>query len=311
MKLDPRSIMQFAIIAEELSFTKAAQRMDIAQPWLSARLRKLEEQLGCQLLVRDNRNVALTERGAEFLQAARAVATAMEAAENLAFRWRNQDATHLRLGVCPYSFNLPARRDLVGRFTAGHADVRIELDIDWFTPLLERVRSAKLDLAFVMGHVEQDGLDSIQIGTVGVHLLMSRRDPLAEKAVIAPQDLAGRTVAVFVRELNPALFDHVFSPLIKVEPIFLQVPELNADIFDRIDGAEQVIATVLDSESFLHQPDDRFVRRRLECPMAAPISLVKRHGAITSATRALWNVAHGLLSAIGEKSPTDPATCLE
>jgi DNA-binding transcriptional LysR family regulator len=291
LKLDPRSVMQFAVIAEELSFTRAAQRLGVAQPWLSARLRKLEEQLGFQLLARDNRNVALTERGAEFLQAARAVAAAVNAAEALASQLQRLEASTLRLGVGPYSFNLPARRNLVGCFTADHQNVQIELDIDWFVPLLERVRSGNLDLAFLMGNIDHEDLESIQVCTVGVHLLMSRHDPLSEKDRIAPQDLAGRTVAVFIRKLNPSLFDHVFAPLIEAGAMLLHVPELNAAIFERIDSPDQVIATVLDSEAFLHQPDRRFVRRRLECSMAAPISLVRRRDVETPASRALWNMA--------------------
>ncbi|KGI83710.1 hypothetical protein JY98_16460, partial [Exiguobacterium mexicanum] len=73
MKLDPRLVVQFAIIAEEGSFTRAAERLHVAQPWLSARLKKFEEQLGFPLFTRNTRNITLTKQGYELLQAARSV----------------------------------------------------------------------------------------------------------------------------------------------------------------------------------------------------------------------------------------------
>lgn len=283
--------MQFAVIAEELSFTRAAQRLGVAQPWLSARLRKLEDQLGFPLLVRDNRNVALTERGAEFLQAARTVAAAVTAAEALASQLKRLDTSGLRLGVGPYTLDLSARRELVGRFAAEHPDVRIELDIGWSASLLERICAGTLDLAFVMGNVTHEQLESVPLCTLGVHLLLSRGDPLSGKRTIVPQDLAGRTVAVFVRTLNPGLFDEVFAPIAQAGAILLEVPELSTTLFERVDGPDQVIATVLDSETFAQQPNERFIRRRLACSMVAPVFLVRRTGVATPASRALWNMA--------------------
>ena len=46
MRIDPRLIIEFTAVAEEASFAKAAARLRIAQPWLSARIRRLEELLG-------------------------------------------------------------------------------------------------------------------------------------------------------------------------------------------------------------------------------------------------------------------------
>ncbi len=290
MKLDPRTIMQFSVIAEESSFTKAAVRLQVAQPWLSARLRKLEDQIGFPLLVRNTRNVTLTDRGAEFLQAARSVAAAVEASEALAVQLRRLDTSSLRLGVGPYGLDVASRRELVDEFAARHRDVRIELDVGWNAYLLERMRSGALDLLFLMGDVKHSDLESMTLCNIGFHLMMSRRNPLAAKSAVTPQDLAGQSVAVFVRRLNPELYDEVFAPLIDAGAVLVQVPELSAGLFSRFDGPEQLIATVLDTAD-VSVPDTQVARRPLASSKEIAFSLVRKRGIATPASHALWNMA--------------------
>src|SRR4051794_27267252 len=71
MDLDVRLVRYFVTVAEELHFGRAATRLYISQPALSKQIRKLESDVGTQLLVRDSRHVALTPRGERFLDDAR------------------------------------------------------------------------------------------------------------------------------------------------------------------------------------------------------------------------------------------------
>ncbi len=71
MDLDLRLVRYFVAVAEELHFGRAAARLYISQPALSKQIRKLEEQLGAPLLVRDSRHVVLTPRGEHVLEEAR------------------------------------------------------------------------------------------------------------------------------------------------------------------------------------------------------------------------------------------------
>jgi hypothetical protein len=66
MAFDILSAVQFVTVAEELSFTRAAARLGIAQPWLSRRIQLLEAQLGFRLFVRTTRRIELTEKGEAF-----------------------------------------------------------------------------------------------------------------------------------------------------------------------------------------------------------------------------------------------------
>src|SRR5438876_130356 len=82
--MELRHLRYFAAVAEKLSFTKAAQKLRVAQPALSRQIRQLEEELGVKLLERNRRQVALTEPGTAFLAEARAILQQSEQAVRLA-----------------------------------------------------------------------------------------------------------------------------------------------------------------------------------------------------------------------------------
>ncbi|OFE18994.1 LysR family transcriptional regulator [Humibacillus sp. DSM 29435] len=78
MDLDLRLVRYFVAVADELHFGRAAARLFVSQPALSKQVRKLEQQIGEPLLVRDSRHVTLTARGHSFLQDARRLLTMAE-----------------------------------------------------------------------------------------------------------------------------------------------------------------------------------------------------------------------------------------
>lgn len=89
--IDLRQFRQFIAVAEELSFRRAAERLNMAQPPLTATIQRLEDEIGTTLIERTNRITRLTEAGQIFLkearktveQAERAMLAARQAGEGL------------------------------------------------------------------------------------------------------------------------------------------------------------------------------------------------------------------------------------
>lgn len=282
--------MQFSVIAEEASFTKASTRLRVAQSWLSARMRKLEDQLGFQLLLRNTRHVVLTERGSEFLQAARSVMMAVEAAEAKALQLRRQTDKRLRIGTPPYSNLIHRRRELIDGFSTTYRDIVVELEVGWTQSLLERLRAGDLDVTFATGRLDHSDLEAIPLCTIEIDLLMSKDHPLASMNAVAPANLVGHAIAVFSRAANPSLYDELYAPLIRAGAHLVQVPEIGESVMERLHGPEHLIVVLF------HLADQQFadagvVRRPLDIAPKVPFSLARRHGAATPIGQIFWNFA--------------------
>src|SRR5438270_235512 len=91
--IDLKWLRSFVVVAEEASFTRAASRVHVAQPGVSAQVRRLESELGQQLLDRSGRSVRLTEVGSAVLPFARAALDAVANARSASVRARQPDGS--------------------------------------------------------------------------------------------------------------------------------------------------------------------------------------------------------------------------
>src|SRR4051812_39420164 len=97
--LDTRLLRAFVAVAEELSFTRAAQRLFLAQQALSSQVQQLETRLGVKLFERTTRKVELTEAGERLLPHARAALEALATATKELDALKRAERTTLRVGL--------------------------------------------------------------------------------------------------------------------------------------------------------------------------------------------------------------------
>lgn len=208
--MDLRQLKYFVTVAEELSFVRAARRLHMSQPPLSHQIKALEEELGVELLFRNQREVRLTDAGRVFLRESRDL---LERAQAVAHRTRQaaggEEAT-LRIGMATSALFhvLPELlRRMAIRFP--HMDIALtDMNSD------EQVRSLavdRIDLGFIHDRKDLRGLQSLPvvIDTFAIALPATHR--LAEHAALRLRDLEGERVVAFSREHAPALFDALIA----------------------------------------------------------------------------------------------------
>ena len=161
--IELRQFRQFIAVAEELSFRRAAQRLHMAQPPLTAAIRKIESELGTTLIERTNRVGRLTEAGRVFLDEARRAVTQAERAVRAAQRAGKGLSGSLRVMFVPSAAN-----DLLPRILRAFRDQHSSIELDLIEATTGQQVAALLedraDLGFVMPPVQADG-------SIRVHLL--------------------------------------------------------------------------------------------------------------------------------------------
>jgi DNA-binding transcriptional LysR family regulator len=190
--MELRQLEYFVAVAEEANFTRAAERIHVAQPAVSAQIQRLERELGQPLLDRSRRTVRLTAAGEVALPYARA---ALAAVANI--HVAVEELTQLVRGdvtigtVTSHSVDIPS---LLADFHDEHPNVEITLSTDSSDALIEKVRTGQLDAAIVaVGPDERpEGLDVEVVTDEAIQAAVSRTDELASRKTIRLRDLADR-----------------------------------------------------------------------------------------------------------------------
>ena len=146
--MELRQLEYFVAVAEERHFTRAAQRVRVAQSGLSASIRSLEKELGAPLFVRSTRRVDLTDAGRALLAEARHALSTVDAAREAVAAVQGLLRGTLAIGTLQCLGGV----DLIGllvAFRTAHPGVEIQLRQGGSPELIDRVRSGDLDVAFV------------------------------------------------------------------------------------------------------------------------------------------------------------------
>lgn len=185
--MELRHLRYFVTVAEELHFTRAAERLHIAQPPLSQQIQALEAELGVTLFERTRRSVALTEAGKQFLISARQILADTERAAETARRAARGEVGELRIGII---VSLPLTRlipEAINDYRHRYPEVTLQLRDMTTLMQLQAVLDGKLDVGFSRRPEEgvPDGLNVIQLQRDPLCAVIHESHPLADQPTLS------------------------------------------------------------------------------------------------------------------------------
>lgn len=204
---DFRRLQCFVVVAEELHFGRAAERLHISQPPLTRQIQCLEDELGVTLLLRNAKRVELTEAGAAYLTEARKLLTQVERAAEIARRTANGKAARLRLlhsGSVMYCDRMPT-------IFAGLWTIKVDLKF------IEAPTLAQYD-ALLRGTADLGFNAPFEIDPpAGIHSRLLFREPL-----------------MICRRKGEAAAKPANLAQLASQPLVLYAPELKAGLYNRV-----------------------------------------------------------------------------
>lgn len=235
MNVDLKAVIYFAHIARTRSFSRSAAELGVAQPWLSARIRRLEARLGCSLFERTTRSVKLTAQGERLLSAAEMLSLSAASFEATARDLMENASGKLRIGSPPFASRIMRRIELVELFAA-KTSALVEIDIGWSARLMDRLKRGDLDAAFVIDPFDENGLEELTVCDMGIAMFARPSEPLAERTEVSVSDLCGKRIGAFVRSLNPGIFDLLYEPLQAAGAIIIELPEVRRSLLTSMES---------------------------------------------------------------------------
>src|SRR5690349_11116901 len=192
--MELRQLEYLVAVVEEANFTRAAERVHVAQPAVSAQIQRLERELGQPLLDRSRRTVRLTAAGEAVLPHARAALAAVRTMSVAVDEVTNLVRGTVTLGAVT-SHDVDMAR-LLADFHADHPNVEITLGTDTSDNLIEHVRSGKLDAAIASVGPDEvpEGLAVAVATDEAITAAVCGSDPLAKRKKIRLADLQDRTL---------------------------------------------------------------------------------------------------------------------
>lgn len=228
--MELRHLRYFVVLAEELHFGRAAEKLHISQPPLSMQIRALEEELGVTLFNRTQRHVSLTQAGQVLLQEARQVLARMEQAVLVTRRAGRGEIGQLAVGfisVADYNVLPVVLREFRRRYPLVNLTLREATTDAQVADLI----AGRLDVGFLLPPVAEPALESVPVLREPLIAALPEKHPLARgTGRLALERLRDAPFILFPRPYAPGLYDDIvscckaagFSPRVEQEAIQMQ-----------------------------------------------------------------------------------------
>ena len=206
--MELRHLRYFVSVAEELNFTRASEKLFIAQPSLSQQIKDLEDELGTRLFIRDKRQLRLTDEGQVFFEDARHILNLAQNAKFKIQQMNDRKKNKLNIGFLPvaeikiFPYVMPLIRS-----------AQRELDIQFSSmsciKQIQALRDQEIDVAFSRQCINDDVIASIELFREPLILIIPKQSPFAQAKSISAEDFAQQSFIVSEQTASPVLYEKV------------------------------------------------------------------------------------------------------
>lgn len=186
MDLDLRKVRYFVVLAEELNYRRAAERLHVAQPVLTRQIRSLERDLTAQLFERGRAGTRLTAAGRQLLTDAEGLLADAKATRRRVARLAGTTRT-FTIGFMPgLTVTEPARA-----FAAAHPEVTVDVRRTDWTDQVQVLRDGRVDIGYVRMPIDLTALSSWLLFTEPQVAIVPVRHRLAGRDRVSVHELVG------------------------------------------------------------------------------------------------------------------------
>ena len=201
--IEVRYLYAVIVLAEELSFTRAAHRLHITQSTLSKQITEIEKQNRFPLFTRDNKKIVeLTDAGRIFVEGARSSLLNMERTVHLARAAHDGGDSVLLIGHSPYADQAWVSAILAIRLSL-YPKLRLRLISQFSIELVRSVMAGELNLALVTAPPEDSQITTVPFALTPLYAVLPQTHAAAQKEHIVLQDLANDEWILFGATSSP------------------------------------------------------------------------------------------------------------
>ncbi len=203
-----RHLKYFVTVAEELHFSRAAEKLYLTQPALSKQIRALEEELQVKLFDRAKQKIKLTQAGEAFLETARRILEEVERGVENTRRVARKEVGQLKVGFTASALHsvLP---EIIGKFRQIYPEVELILTEICTEDQVEALQNDRIDVGFLHPPI-RDKSKSLSLHLLredSILLAIPASHPLADREEIAIESLANEPIILYPRQKGPVLYE--------------------------------------------------------------------------------------------------------
>ncbi len=227
--MELRHLHYFIAVAEELHFSRAAERLCISQPPLSQQIRDLEDELGVKLFERTKRHVQLTEAGKVFLERSYLVLAQLEQAIEATQRIGRGEVGRLAIGFVD-SATYTLLPDILRVFREQFPAIELRLHELTTAQQIHALHQNQIDVGVVRSAITEPGLSTECVLQESLVLALPQTHLLSAQVKVSVSTLADESFILFPAKLGPVFYEQIiqicqqagFRPKVAQEAVQMQ-----------------------------------------------------------------------------------------